>query len=123
MRSQLLRAIARGSGIFSCEFAPLDPRYCLMKLFLPLLGMMLLTAATKGQAQTLQRADPPELVAKRNEHMAAVNRAKEPLTNNYLRLLGEMKKKYASEGNLEAALAGILCHFLARCDPRRNHLA
>src|SRR5262249_37684715 len=52
-----------------------------------------------------QNPDPPELVAKRNEHETAVKQATAPITARYEKMLRDLKDAYLKEGNADAATA------------------
>jgi hypothetical protein len=67
-----------------------------------LLTMMVLPGL--ATAQDKPAAEPAELVAKRNEHDRAVQRAVSPLLADYLRKLESLRAQYTREGKIEAAL-------------------
>jgi hypothetical protein len=61
-----------------------------------------------------QNPDPPELVAKRNEHETAVKQATATITARYEQMLRDLKDAYLKEGNADAANAvAVEIHSLA----------
>jgi len=69
----------------------------------PLLSALALAVCAAGTLA--QNPEPPELVAKRNEHEAAVKQATAPITAHYEKMLRDLKDAYLKEGNADAAKA------------------
>jgi hypothetical protein len=61
--------------------------------------------ANKPTSEVTKVAVPPELIARRGEHIRALARTQAPVFNRYLRALEPLKQKLAREGKVEPALA------------------
>lgn len=64
-----------------------------------------LLAAPFALGQDKPAVDPPELIAKREEHLRAMQRVTTPELQAYAAKLNGLKQQFAREGKLEAGLA------------------
>ena len=63
------------------------------------------TFAVSAFAQNAPLVDPPELIARREEHLRAMQRAEEPVLSAYVRTLEGLKAQYIRDSKLSAAVA------------------
>ena len=68
-------------------------------------ALSLLVLATHALAQVTPKTEPPELIARRAEHLRAISRAQIPPLTAYLRTLEPLKQQLARDGKSDAALA------------------
>jgi hypothetical protein len=74
-------------------------------LRLLLLPGMVLTLIAPSPAADKPAADPPELIAKRDEYLRTLQRVQAPVLAGYVRTLESLKIQFTREGKLDAALA------------------
>jgi len=65
----------------------------------------LLVAIVSIIAVTSFAAEPPELIARRADHLRAISRAQIPALTTYIRTLEPLKQQFTREGKADAALA------------------